>query len=443
MHIRINSNRYKTFLIVFLSFTLYFNSFSQAYAATVGGWSLSNAVAQGASTVYDATKNVVINGKNYIKDSWVKITPNATQVAKVLARGGAGYALSVAVEQLIGSVDWVLDPANNQIKWKEGGTIGGKYIFLCTESINGCPANSSMINKTPFNPTASSQWRDVCASQAASMGGTVHSNSRSETCIVTVGGSNTFYGIGTRTIEGEEGEEKTLPLPVVAEKVISNAEGGDANAQVATTAAAADIVAEAEKDEVKARPIANQAEANAETKPADEAEAEKANEAQGQSKPNESNPEAMDISLEFPVFCNWAPTVCQAAQVVISFPQTLTGWYTDTKTKAEEWASSIAQSWATAREYFEKEPEPQQEEPIQIQDPAIDISVTNYIQGNAYCPNDREIPLSMGSHTLNLVISYQPLCSVAQQFKPAVILMAFLAGAFIITNTGRRAEVGD
>ena len=49
----------------------------------------------------------------------------------------------------------------------------------------------------------------------------------------------------------------------------------------------------------------------------------------------------------------------------------------------------------------------------------------------------------MGGHTLNLIISYSPLCTVAQQFKPAVVLMAFLAGAFIITNTGRRAEVGD
>ena len=54
---------------------------NSANAATVGGWSLSNAVAQGASTVYDASKNVVINGKNFVKDSWVKITPTASQVS--------------------------------------------------------------------------------------------------------------------------------------------------------------------------------------------------------------------------------------------------------------------------------------------------------------------------------------------------------------------------
>ena len=37
--------------------------------AAVGGWDLKNPVAQGASTVYDATKNVVINGKKFIKES--------------------------------------------------------------------------------------------------------------------------------------------------------------------------------------------------------------------------------------------------------------------------------------------------------------------------------------------------------------------------------------
>lgn len=442
MHIRTNSNRYKTFLIVFLSFTLYFNGFSQAYAATVGGWSLSNAVSQGASTVYDATKNVVINGKDFVKDSWVKITPNATQVAKVLARGAAGYALSVAVEQLLGSVSWVLDPANNQIKYylpNDPDCTANQckvfyYIFKDNDLYRSTPqaACSALVGS-----------RYIASSVKASTYDSV-----TQTCKLFVNdqhvGNTVRVETGTNpNAEEAEQEERTLPLEVVAQKVISNAEGGDVHAQTATTAAAADIVAEAEKDESKARPIANQAEANAQTKPVDEAEAEKANEAQGQSKPNEANPEAMDISLEFPVFCSWAPTICEAAQVVITFPNTLTGWYQDTKTKAEEWEASIAESWAAAREYFEKEPEPEQEEPIQIHDPAIDISVTNYIQGNAYCPNDREIPLSMGSHTLNLVISYQPLCSVAQQFKPAVILMAFLAGAFIITNTGRRAEVGD
>ncbi len=87
-----------------------------AFANTsLGGWTITQQIAQGASSALTATKTTIINGSNVLKTSTAKITPNATQVAKVLRGGAAGYALSVAVEQLIGAVDWVLDPANNQI----------------------------------------------------------------------------------------------------------------------------------------------------------------------------------------------------------------------------------------------------------------------------------------------------------------------------------------
>ncbi|KMU98227.1 hypothetical protein ACS72_16560 [Acinetobacter sp. VT 511] len=401
------------------------------------GWSIGDRVAKGASTIVNGTKNVVINGKNYIKTGTATITPTATQVAKVLARGAAGYALSVAVEQLIGAVDWVLDPANNQIKWQEEGSIGGKYIFLCTESINGCPVGSSMINPTLVDPNASSQWRDVCASKAASMGGTVHSNSRSGTCIVTVGGSNTFYGIGTRTIEGEEGEEKTLPLPVVAEKVISNAEGGDTNAQVATTAAAADIVAEAEKDDAKARPIAQQLESSAQTKPADAAEAEKANEATGEAKPNTANPDATDLSLEFPIFCDWAPTICEAAQTVINFPNTLTDWWETSNTKADSWASSISEAWASVKDWATNEPDlQQQEQDLPIDETPLDRDPssfdTSYVTFGAQCPVFDSYEVSVGPISKSLSMDLTPLCQFAEKVRPAILGMSYLTAAGIV-----------
>ncbi|PVZ83142.1 hypothetical protein C9426_27285 [Serratia sp. S1B] len=79
----------------------------------------------------------------------------------------------------------------------------------------------------------------------------------------------------------------------------------------------------------------------------------------------------------------------------------------------------------------------------EIQTPDLPSAVTSYFSFASACPPDRQIPVSAGGQTLNLVISYAPLCNVAAQFKPAVILMSFLAGAFIVTGTGRRAEVGD
>lgn len=409
---------------------------NSANASTVGGWSLSNAVAQGASTVYEATKNVVINGKDFVKDSWVKITPNASQVAKVLRGGVAGYALSVAVEQLIGAVDWVLDPANNQIRYFEipaNDPSLHQFRWRYVVVVGG-------VSQEKYALSAN----DACSAQIASYN---NSWSFKNSVIAPDGKSAKCYMNGTSNVDtvyrvanpaydpNAEREEKTIPLETVAQQVISNAESDTdkrAAAQVATTAAAADIVSEAEKDDAKARPIASQAEANATTKPADAAEAEKANEAQGQSKPNEANPEATDISLEFPVFCSWAPTVCEAAQVVISFPNTLTGWYNDTKTKAEEWASSIAQSWASVKDWATTE---KQDEPTELEIPKPEQQTLDTdVSFNASCP----APYTLASFTAfgsshNWTIDFSDMCTAITTFvRPVVIAMGALSAALIV-----------
>ena len=151
----------KSFVV--LIFVLCLNLIStNIYAANVGGWTLGGGVAQGASTVYEGTKKVVIDGVDYIKKGTAKITPPATSVAKVLARGAAGYALSVAVEQLLGSVDWVLDPANNQIKYKEvsqdvtgshiqvQGQIGSTAIGACQNWIDKVYLKNNPSHKARF-----------------------------------------------------------------------------------------------------------------------------------------------------------------------------------------------------------------------------------------------------------------------------------------------------
>lgn len=416
-------------LILFIAITPNFIFMNSANAASVGGWSMSNPVAQGASVLYNGAKNVIINGKNVAKTSTALITPTATGVAKVLAKGVAGFALSVAVEQLLGVVDWVLDPANNQIKWKERGTIAGEYIFLCTESINGCPANSSMINPKPFDPNASFQWRDLCASQASAMGGTVHSNSSSGTCIVTVGGTNKFYGIGSRRLEGEEGQEKTLPLEVVAAQVISNAESNTdkrAAAQVATTAAAADMVKDAESDNVKARPIVNQLDANAKT----ETDAD-ANTATGSQTQNPTKPETTDLKLEFPKFCGWAPIVCEAAQTVISFPKTLTNWWETANEKADSFISMIT-------DFFKSEPEKPSDTSVDVsENSSVVFDDSTRFNFGSTCPQSEQFSVSFFGHTQNLEFSYQPLCQFLSMIKPFVVGGSYLIGAYIVMGLSR------
>ena len=391
------------------------------FAATIGGWTLSNPVARGASMLYQGAKNVVINGANVAKTSTALITPTASQVAELLARGAAGYALSVAVEQLLGAVDWVLDPANNQIKY----TISCSDPKVCYEYIWENAGNKYYGSQS-----------DVCDQIVAQLGG-------SSAKATTVKNSNgtTSYGCSYKTKSGFRAtdvlnriinpdylpheEEKTLPFLTVAEQVISNAEAGDTNAQVATAAAAAaaaDIVAEAENDNVKAAPITQQLEANAQTATNEDA--------QGETKPKDPTaPEqGMDITLEFPVFCSWAPTVCEAAQVVINFPNKLTNWW-DTATNA------ISASWATFKQWLDwtkQDDSLPDSENVEVEDlPTPDLN-ENSIQWSASCPPDVQVPINLYGQSSTLVFSWSPWCQLLSIIKPAIITSAYIGAAFIV-----------
>lgn len=434
MHNHVDHRWIKAFLRKIISILLVYSLFftNTAHAA-VGGWDLKNPVAQGASTVYDATKNVLINGKKFIKESSVKITPPASQVAKVLARGAAGYALSVAVEQLLGAVDWVLDPANNRIKYYETSEDDPSLSqYLWSYTVNS-------VRYYAVSPEA------ACHAQYAGKNQTWNGNGSYTTQNEYKCGAANYVKrvINPAYNPDADREEKYLPLETVAAQVISNAESGDTNAQVATTAAAADIVSEAEKDGAKARPIASQAEANATTKPADAAEAEKANEATGEAKPNTANPDATDLSITFPIFCNWAPTVCEAAQTVISFPQTLTNWWETGKSKAEEWALSISEAWTAAKEWAKNdENEDTDNDPPEIEQIDIGALDTSTFKGVAGCPAPIQVPITFGTGG-ETQISYEPICQLADKWSFVAPLIGFLSGAMILVGVGRKGEDGE
>jgi hypothetical protein len=413
------------------------------FAANVGGWTLGGGVAQGASTVYEGTKKVVIDGVDYIKKGTAKITPPASQVAKVLARGAAGYALSVAVEQLLGSVDWVLDPANNQIvytKPQDPTKVPPDSPVCWTWNGGTCKSFDAIVQD--IIKTNVSGW--TIKSKSCPSYATVTTPGVRVNCNVVVSypGWNDMTVIANPlsvanpnydpTAENEN-EEKRIPLETVAQKVISNAESGDTRAQAATTAAAADIVAEAEKDSSKAPPIVQQLESSAQTKPADEAAAEKANEAQGQSKPNTQNPEAMDLSLEFPVFCGWAPLVCEAAQVVISFPQTLTNWWETGKSKAEEWANSISEAWTKVKEEYADKPEENTDTELDIPD-LSDESIDSDISFGGSCPAPLSSDINFMGLNKTIEFSFDPVCQIAEFIKPVVISISAFSAALIVAG---------
>lgn len=401
-------------------------------SANVGGWSLGNPVAQGATAVVNGTKTAIINGASVIKNSTAKITPPASSVAKVLAKGAAGYALSVAVEQLLGSVDWVLDPANNRITYVDPSTVPpddptNRYIYI----IQGTQAKGSTPEAACINLFAGSGWTFT--------GVKTLSDGR-KTCDASgYGYTSNPQGIIEQVRNpnydpSAESERKSIPLSSVASQVINNAEQGDTRAQVATVAAAQDIINEAETDQTKARPIVNQLEANAETATDETATGEAAPQADpvtGEQAP------PLDLSLEFPKFCTWAPTICEAAQTVITFPNTLTEWWETANSKADEWALSISQAWTEAKEWITGEPDLQEDQtdlPIEEQTLDRDPSSfdTDYIVLGSQCPSFEPYTVEVGPISKTLSMDLSPLCDFAAKVRPAILGMSYLTAAGIV-----------
>ncbi|MEK0215289.1 virulence factor TspB C-terminal domain-related protein [Acinetobacter junii] len=406
----------KQIFSVFLIFTLYFNSFNSAYAGAFGPWTITNSVAQGASTILTGSKEVILNGAKKIATGTAKITPTAAQVSKVLARGAAGYALSVAVQQLLGAVDWVLDPANNRITYTDKNVL--------TPADKACKEKAAQI----YGPTNPWTIKAVYAASGPYKGYCVLSDNP---------GFNLFAAPNSDTTIPED-QKKHLPLDVVASQVITNAENGDTNAQVATTAAAADIINEAENDNVKARPIVQQLE-NTQSIPTDQT-------ANGDAVPKENanteNPSssvaapATDLTLDFPIFCDWAPSICQAAKWVITQPQlwadAVTDSWTWTKARYEAAVTSIS-------DFLKNEPNADSDNSLPVQDIPLPELNTGTFKATAGCPAPIPINITIGTKGTGS-ISYEPICQFASKWSFVAPLIGFLSAAMILVGVGRKGE---
>ena len=427
--------------LIVLVFLLCLNLVStNIYAANVGGWSLGNPIAQGASAVVNGTKTAIINGASVIKNSTAKITPPASSVAKVLAKGAAGYALSVAVEQLIGAVDWVLDPANNQIKYSNPADSSlPTFTQIWFPSDQGTPTKETAKKYGASSPEAACKLlaSTIYASTYSIYKSTQIINSTSAVCTLQhTAGASYILKPSVRLVanptydpEAEEQEQKTLPLDVVAQQVISNAASGDAQAQQAIVAAAQDIINEAETDNTKARPIVNQLEANAETATDETASGEatpKADPVTGEQAP------PLDLSLEFPKFCTWAPTICEAAQVVISFPNTLTGWWETAISKAEEWALSISEAWTAVKDWATTEKDDENTEvdieELDLESQSVDINLSSG------CPAPVVfIDSDFYGQPFKIEFAFDSFCSILSDWvRPILIALGAFIAALIL-----------
>ncbi|WP_151738131.1 virulence factor TspB C-terminal domain-related protein [Acinetobacter junii] len=401
----------KRILVLLMCFNIVLAPTYVFATTNLGGWSIGDLVADGASSIVNGTKNVLINGVNVVKTSSAKITPTVGAVSKVLARGAAGYALSIAVEQILGAgVDWVLDPENNQIKYYPQGN------FVYSTSYAGMNLAVQYSTLTQLCAAA------LAAAKTKWQGAQTYAIKNNQ-CYVYYGSESAYDYVPTFATQVQS-DQKILPLDVVASQVISNAESETdeqkkAGAQTATTTAAQDMLA---NDAATQTNVQNQLETNARTQTQEEA--------QGETKPADpANPSSGNtIKLNFPVFCSWAPVVCEAAQVAISFPQTVTNWWTTA-------TAAISASWTSFKEWLdwtkkdETLPETEQNSVTDLPTPELQ---ENAISWGASCPADVQIPISLYGQSSTLTFSWSPWCQLLSIIKPAIIASAYIGAAFIV-----------
>lgn len=214
----------------------------------LGGWSITNSTVMGASILIDAVKDSRVSA--------ALVTPNAKQVAEVLRGGVAGVALAIAVDQLLGAVDWIMDPANNQIVYKEKCS---SETLSCIKGYKFSPTGWNKYYKNPneacFDAVKNNRWQTSNITLEVYYRGDKIPNINCH----TKNYSNEPVYLSLETAIDINNYEQYLPLEAVAEKVISNADTGSLDAQVATNAATQNIL----NDAVQAEPVVQELENNA------------------------------------------------------------------------------------------------------------------------------------------------------------------------------------
>lgn len=144
------------------------------------------------------------------------------------------------------------------------------------------------------------------------------------------------------------------------------------------------------------------------------------------------------ISLQFPIFCEWAHTMCKWYDDWKASDQV----YKDHMTKTEEHQTQEKGFWQSVTDWFDwtkenddlenDEPEPVNELPLpQLQ--------TNAFTATAGCPEPIPIQIKIGVEG-TAYISYEPICQFASKWSFIAPLIGFLSGAMIIVGVGRKGE---
>ncbi|MGQ0897168.1 virulence factor TspB C-terminal domain-related protein (plasmid) [Acinetobacter baumannii] len=403
------------------------------------GWSVTKRLVNGATTFYDGTKSVILNGKQYVTKGSAFIIPNSSQVGKMIVGTGAVLAVDLAIKGLLGAVDYVMDPANNRVKYFVTGDPANpkdpsvklyyqvssngvtKYFSsnlaaatdLCTRNAQGY--GWILVSTTPatFAPDKTDYQYATCV---------IKRNSTSENETFTWPYSQIINPAYDPNAQPNK-EEKYLPYESVGARIISdaNANNSDAKAYVSSVADTA-LEQDEQKQLVPAQDIINQFEFN-KSIPTNNTATGTSTPTTGTGDPATATP-PYDIKLDFPVFCDWAPTVCQAAQAAIEFPKT----FVEKFNKWDDWLNRETKAYTYDETKLDTEDKR-----------SFDFSVFNENRFNVddKCPAPEPHTFTLAGQTVSFSFDLMPVCSILEMAKPALIAASYIYAAYIVIGASR------
>ena len=408
------------FLVVYLIIVPPF-----AYAASAGGWAFSS---------FDVAKSVVTAMKNGGTAAvTVAKSPISQKIAKGIVGGViVGAALPLAISQITGialtAVDWVLDPANNAIKYRDKTVRGG----LCGDYIG-----STWVEGSPeyFAKEFIKYW---------------YGDNRSWSYNSTTGVLSVGNGVGritTCAVSTQPPPYNTIPIPTVADKVFDNAKT-DSNSRSVVNDAVREYVNEGSADTAL-----DNAKADADASHACGTGTHWSGSACVADTPTTpSTPTTPDTPFDPSGIIDAIRSVFDAVKsipdvinsAIDKVTDKLDAKFKDLTDMATDWKDAFVNEYQTVKDkvdhYFNDEPvmtdTPLPESNPTLKDPSEFDK--DYIKVTAQCPDDVERQIPVGNMSFTLRFPMSPLCDFLSTYaRSVIILMAYITAALSIGNAFR------
>lgn len=392
----------KKFAIVFLSLCLVVSLPFAAHAniVTATGKYLINAVKHAPGGAKVEATNTATAAKHVIKHGVSSADLGKSIGAGIVGFGvgtGAGLAFKAITGLALDAVDWVLDPANNAVKYKplDGTSDPNAPYWIMGAGIN---------QDDRHFPSAEAAARELCIIK----GQVFHSVKQefSDGALINCSRPDRSLDLWDvkKIVNSNSDVYKSISFYALAAKILQLADAGNAAAQKDVETHVAHKAQNGDLDnDLDNAPDITQPENPEEPNPEEPQECPS------------GSVKVDDVCVKIPDSDGDEPLFCDSSE----FTKKVCDWIDWTQTEHDE-------------------PEPDSGK-VDIIDKSEDLSIDNdRIDFSNQCPAPTPINTSVGGFPVSTELNYQPLCDFFTMLNPFVIGMGGISSALIIAGGARR-----